>query len=123
MLVDGLLMEQVFVNLLENAARYTPPRTVITISATAGDGTLRIALSDDGPGIPQGAEEQIFEKFYRASGRADNGRGSGLGLAICRAIVTAHGGRITARNRVSGGAEFTMQLPLPADSPQINVSE
>ncbi len=116
--VDGLLMEQVFVNLLENAARYTPPGTRITIQATLEDGSLRIAFADKGPGLPAGAEERIFEKFYRATPN-DGGRGSGLGLAICRAILTAHGGSITAANRPEGGAEFVVCLPKFRDAPQV----
>jgi two-component system, OmpR family, sensor histidine kinase KdpD len=96
---------------------------VITIAAAVDGNTLRIVVSDNGPGIPNGAEERIFEKFYRASGRAESGRGSGLGLAICRAIIKAHGGRISAANRVNGGGEFTIQLPLPADRPEVSIME
>jgi two-component system sensor histidine kinase KdpD len=121
--VDGLLLEQVFVNLIENAVRYTPAGTLITITAAMDGNAVRIAVMDNGPGIPAGDEERIFEKFYRASGRADGGRGSGLGLAICRAILRAHGGGISAANRSSGGAEFTLRLPLPADRPQVNIAE
>ncbi|QDT57127.1 Sensor protein KdpD [Caulifigura coniformis] len=120
--VDGLLLEQVFVNLLENAVRYTPGQTLITIVAAVDENLLRIVVADTGPGIPAGAEERIFDKFYRAAGRADGGRGSGLGLAICRAIIQAHGGRIRAANRATGGAEFTIQLPLPEDRPQVNIT-
>jgi two-component system sensor histidine kinase KdpD len=122
-LVDGLLMEQVFVNLIENAVRYTPEGTLMTIGATFDGSNLRIVVADNGPGLPPGAEERIFEKFYRAVGRADAGRGSGLGLAICRAIIKAHGGQISAANASSGGAEFTIQLPLPADRPHVNITE
>ncbi|WP_254507979.1 sensor histidine kinase [Anatilimnocola floriformis] len=117
--IDGLLMEQVFVNLLENAARYTPAGTHVTIAAAVDNASLRIAVSDNGPGLPSGAEERVFEKFYRASQAADGGRGSGLGLAICRAIAKAHGGNITAANLPSGGAEFLLRLPLAKDAPQV----
>lgn len=119
--MDGLLMEQVFVNLLENAARYTPDGTQVTIRAAIDGKYLRIAVSDDGPGLPPGAEERIFDKFFRATPTADGGRGSGLGLAICRAIIKAHGGTITAANRPVGGAEFVMRLPLSKDAPQVVV--
>jgi len=119
--VDGLLMEQVCVNLLENAARYTPEGTEVTIRAAVDGKHLRLTVSDNGPGLPDGAEERIFDKFYRASPTADGGRGSGLGLAICRAIVKAHGGAITASNRPGGGAEFLIRLPLPKDAPQVVV--
>ncbi|MCO6455388.1 MAG: sensor histidine kinase KdpD [Pirellulaceae bacterium] len=119
--VDGLLMEQVFVNLLENAARYTPAGTQVAIRAAIDGKHLRIAVSDDGPGLPSGAEQRIFDKFFRATSTADGGRGSGLGLAICRAIIHAHGGTITAANRPVGGAEFVMRLPLAKDAPQVVV--
>jgi two-component system sensor histidine kinase KdpD len=115
--VDGLLLEQVFVNLLENAARHTSPQTPVTITAAVDGPAVRIAVADQGPGLPVGSEEQIFNKFFRAS--ADGGRGSGLGLAICRAIITAHGGQITACNRPTGGAEFVIRLPLPKDAPRV----
>ncbi len=117
--VDGLLMEQVFVNLFENAARYTPEGTEVTIRAALDGKSVRIAVSDNGPGLPAGAEERIFDKFYRASPMADGGRGSGLGLAICRAIIKAHGGTIVAANRPGVGAEFLIRLPLSKDAPQV----
>ncbi|MGE3317415.1 MAG: DUF4118 domain-containing protein [Planctomycetaceae bacterium] len=119
--VDGILMEQVFVNLFENAARYTPEGTEVTVRAAVDGKHLRLAVSDNGPGLPAGAEERIFDKFYRATPTADGGRGSGLGLAICRAIVKSHGGTIAAANRPGGGAEFVIRLPLPKDAPQVVV--
>lgn len=119
--VDGLLMEQVFVNLFENAARYTPRGTEMTIRAAVDGQYLRIAVSDNGPGFPAGAEEQIFGKFYRALPTSDGGRGSGLGLAICRAIIKAHGGIIAAAKRPGGGAEFVIRLPLSKDAPRVVV--
>lgn len=121
MFIDGLLMEQVFVNLLENAARYTPSGTHVTIQAAIDGQAIRITVLDDGPGLPPGAEERVFDKFYRASPTVDGGRGSGLGLAICRAIVKAHGGGITAPNRPGGGAEFVLRLPLSMDAPRVVV--
>jgi two-component system, OmpR family, sensor histidine kinase KdpD len=117
--VDGLLLEQVFVNLLENAARYTPEGTEVTIRAAVDSKHVRIAVTDNGPGIPPGSEERIFDKFYRASPTSDGGRGSGLGLAICRAIIKSHNGTITAANRPGGGVEFVIQLPLPRNVPQV----
>ncbi len=117
--VDGLLMEQLFVNLLENVARHTPQGTHVTIGAAIDGRAIRIAMSDDGPGLPAGTEERIFDKFFRASPKADSGRGSGLGLAICRAIAKSHGGNITACNRPDCGAEFVLRLPLPKDTPQV----
>lgn len=120
-LVDGLLLEQVFVNLLENAAKYTPAGTKVTISAACRGKWLTISVADDGPGLPPAAEERIFEKFHRGSTPADSGRGSGLGLAICRAVAGVHGGTISASNRPGGGAEFLLRLPMSVDSPQVEL--
>jgi two-component system sensor histidine kinase KdpD len=111
----------VFVNLLENAARYTPRGTSIEITAAADDKWLQIAIADRGPGLPYGLEERIFEKFFRASPTVDAGRGSGLGLAICRAIVKAHGGKLTATNRPGGGAVFIVRLPVAKNPPRVVV--
>ncbi len=117
--VDGLLLEQLLVNILENAGRYTPSQTPITIAASIDGDFLRLMVADTGLGVPAGAEERIFEKFYRASPTADAARGSGLGLAICRAIAKAHGGALTASNRPTGGAEFLLRLPLVKGAPQV----
>ena len=119
--VDGLLLEQVLVNLLDNAARYTPPQTTIAITASLDGQWLRLSVSDNGPGLLPGSEDRVFEKFYRASPMADGGRGSGLGLAICRAIAKVHGGSITAANQPGGGAEFVLRLPLAQNAPQVVV--
>jgi two-component system sensor histidine kinase KdpD len=108
---DAVLIERVFVNLLENAAKYTPKTASIRISARAGDGRLRIAVADDGPGIRTGQEAAIFEKFTRGA-RESSIAGVGLGLAICKAIVEAHGGTIAAANAAGGGAAFSFTLPL-----------
>jgi len=84
---DDLLLEQLFVNLLENVVNHTPEDSAVSIRAELDSKYLRIYVADDGPGLPVGATERIFEKFYRGTPGADDGRGSGLGLAICRAIV------------------------------------
>jgi two-component system sensor histidine kinase KdpD len=120
LLVDGLLLEQLFVNLLENAARYTPLRASIGITAHVDARWLVVSVADDGPGLPLGSEERIFEKFHRADLAADAARGSGLGLAICRAIAEVHGATITAANRPGGGAQFLLRLPLPRNPPQVD---
>ncbi|HWZ26981.1 MAG TPA: sensor histidine kinase KdpD [Gemmatimonadales bacterium] len=109
--VDAVLMEQVFVNLLENAIKYTPADAPIDISATTDGAVVRVSVADRGPGIPPGEEDRIFEKFYRSAG-APAGGGVGLGLTICRGIITAHGGRIWVENRSGGGAAFHFTLPL-----------
>jgi two-component system sensor histidine kinase KdpD len=108
--IDPILVQQLFVNLLENAAKHTPPRSEIAIRAMREGGTLVVDVADRGPGIPPGAEERVFERFQRA---ADPGvRGAGLGLPIARAIAQAHGGRLTASNRPGGGALFRLTLPV-----------
>lgn len=111
--VDELLLEQVFTNLLENAARHTPPGTPITIRAWPEDGAVVVEVADAGPGVPSGEEETIFQKFYRgAATTAKPGGGAGLGLTICRGIVAAHGGRIWLESRSGVGASFRFTLPL-----------
>ena len=124
LLVDGFLLEQVFVNLLENASRYTPDGSAIEITAAVVGKSAQISIIDNGPGIPAGGETKIFDKFFRGSSIAPDGRrGVGLGLAICRAIVAAHGGKITAANRPAGGAEFRIVLPCDAEPPKIRDEE
>lgn len=108
--VDGILLEQVFVNLLENAARHTANGSTIMVSAKAGKAFVRVEVADNGAGIPPGSEGKIFDKFYRAASVSE--LGFGLGLAISKAIVEAHKGRIWARNRVEGGAVFILELPI-----------
>jgi len=107
--VDGILVEQVLVNLLDNALKYTPPGSPIRVTATSNDGAVTVEVADEGPGLPMGAEERVFEKFYRAG---SGERGFGLGLPICSAILTAHGGRIWAENRRPRGAVFRFSLPF-----------
>jgi two-component system sensor histidine kinase KdpD len=108
--MDGLLIEQVLINLLENVGDYTPPGTTVTITASAEKPDIRVVVADNGPGIPEGDEERIFDKFYAGAGRS--GTGGGLGLAICRGIIHAHGGKIWAQNAPEGGAIFTFTLPI-----------
>ena len=110
-------MEQLLINLLENAAKYTPAGTNVEISANIDSGFLRLVVCDDGPGIPEGMEERIFERFYRATPSPDDGRGSGLGLAICRAIVNVHHGTINASQR--GGLEFLIRIPIVKTAPSV----
>ena len=111
---DDILLEQVFINLLENAAKYTAPGSPIEISAMARDGVVTVSVADRGPGIPSGDETKIFDKFYRAS-QGDTVGGVGLGLTICRGIIQAHGGRIWAERRAGGGA--VLRFTLPQDGP------
>jgi two-component system sensor histidine kinase KdpD len=120
--IDDLLIEQALINLLENAAKYTPQGTPLELSADAADGTVVVALADRGPGIPGELMDRIFEKFYRLP-REGAGGGGGLGLAICRGIVEAHGGRIWAENREGGGAVFRFALPLGGTPPELRPEE
>jgi two-component system sensor histidine kinase KdpD len=108
--LDAVLIESVLVNLLENAAKYTPPGSAIEIAAQADATQVRLTLSDHGPGLPRGREEAIFDKFERGQKESAT-PGVGLGLAICRAILQAHGGRIRGENRPEGGARFVVELP------------
>ena len=121
---DAVLLERVLANLLENAAKYTPPDSTVTIAARVREDWVDVTVSDDGPGLPAGRED-LFEKFTRGQ-RESHLPGVGLGLAICRAIVEAHGGRIDAARAAEGGAAITFSLPrgtppaLPdADPPEL----
>jgi two-component system sensor histidine kinase KdpD len=109
--VDAVLLERVLCNLLENAAKYTPPGSTVRLEAVTAEDSLLVSLSDNGPGLPKGHEEALFEKFTRGD-RESATPGVGLGLAICRAIVEAHGGRIWAEQNPEGGARLTFTLPL-----------
>jgi two-component system sensor histidine kinase KdpD len=112
--VDGSLVLQVFTNLLENAAKYTPPGTTVTIAAVLDGAHLRVNVDDSGAGLPPGDLERLFAKFHRGRDEGSAG-GAGLGLSICRAIVRAHGGQIEARRRSCGGARFSFTLPISYD--------
>ena len=113
---DELLVQQVLINLLENASKHTPRGTAVEVGARVDGAMIRIAVADRGPGLPEGDAARLFERFYRGDSSA---MGAGLGLAICKGVVQAHGGQITARNRDGGGAEFSFTLPiapaLPSD--------
>ncbi len=114
--VDPTLVTQALTNLLDNAAKYTPPQTRIRIAAVADGRMVRIVVEDEGPGLPAGDPRLLFEKFQR--GRDESAVvGAGLGLAICRAIVTAHGGEISAGPGARGGARFEFTLPVATDEP------
>jgi two-component system sensor histidine kinase KdpD len=119
--LDAVLIEQVLVNLLENAIKYTPAQSPLEIRANQSPGGVEIVIADRGPGIAPGEERRIFDKFYRiASGQ---GGGVGLGLSICRAIVMAHGGRLSVRNREAGGAEFCFVLPIEGVPPGLEAPD
>jgi two-component system, OmpR family, sensor histidine kinase KdpD len=114
--VDPVLVSQVLVNLLDNAAKYTPPGTPIRIAAVADAPMVRVVVEDEGPGLPPGDPQLLFEKFQR--GREESAVvGVGLGLAICRAVVSAHGGEVTAGPGSRGGARFEFTLPVAESAP------
>ena len=121
-LADAVMIEQVLINLLENAVRYTPPGSALEIVAEFNESSVEIAVADHGPGIPKGQEERLFEKFYQTRHETAQS-GVGLGLAICRAIVEVHGGRIVARNRTEGGAVFIFTLPFDQTPPTVEPEE
>ncbi|MEQ1518316.1 MAG: ATP-binding protein [Usitatibacteraceae bacterium] len=108
---DAVLIERVLCNLLENAAKYTPSGSTITIEALTLDRWLEISVADNGPGFPSEFAARLFDKFTRAEPESAV-RGVGLGLAICRAVVEAHGGKIRAENIAPHGAKFVFSLPL-----------
>ena len=113
-LADRVRIQQVLANLLDNALRHTPPGGHATLSVALGSGDIRIRVTDDGAGIPPDQLNAVFDRFYRVdpARAATDGGGSGLGLTIARAIVTAHGGTLTAASPGPGrGATFTITLP------------
>ena len=108
--MDAILIEQVFINLLDNAMAYGPPDGTIDISVMPNNGMIVCEIADRGPGVQPGDEQRVFQKFYRGTPKREGGLG--LGLAICQGIIEAHGGRIWAENRPDGGAVFRFTLPL-----------
>jgi len=113
--IDPVLMEQLFVNLFENAAKYTPPGSNVEVRATRTDDRVVVEVADRGTGIPAGDEERVFERFTRGSHVGVPG--VGLGLPIARAIARAHDGDLTVAPRPGGGACFRLVIPLAADGP------
>jgi two-component system, OmpR family, sensor histidine kinase KdpD len=120
--IDAVLIEQVFINILENAAKYTPKESPLDISAHKDGAAVVVDVGDRGPGIPPEHLVDIFEKFYRLPREGESG-GAGLGLAISRGIVEAHGGSIWAENREGGGAVFHFSIPIDGTPPSLSVAE
>ena len=114
--VDDVLLEQVFINLLENALKYTPAGAAIRVSAHVGAGLVEVIVQDSGPGFAKDDEALVFDKFFR--GKVEGVRGVGLGLAICKAIIERHDGTITASNVAAGGAMIRFTLPVGAEQQQ-----
>lgn len=109
--MDARLIVQVVINLVNNAIKYTPAGSHITLSAKKQDGKVAVLVADDGPGVSDEAKPRLFDMFYtETGGRGDSRRGLGLGLALCRSIVQAHGGEITVTDNTPHGAVFTFTL-------------
>jgi two-component system sensor histidine kinase KdpD len=116
--LDTTLIGQALANLLENALKYTPPGSPIDISARLDGQSIVIEVADRGPGLSEGAETRVFDKFYRLP--SETGQpGTGLGLAICKAVAASHGGDVTAANREGGGSVFSLRLPLGGPAPAL----
>ncbi len=112
LLIDAVLIQQVLINLLENAIKYTPQAVRITISAERIGAKIRLHIIDSGAGIPLEQQARLFEKFHRLAPESALS-GVGLGLALCRSIMEAHGGSIYLSNPTQGGSDFVLELPLP----------
>ena len=116
--LDSVLIEQVLLNLLDNALKYTSPGSPLALTAWATAEAVIVEMADRGPGLPPGDEQRIFEKFYRVPGPAQPS-GTGLGLTICRGLVEAHGGQMWAANRPGGGTVVRFTLPLTGTPPAV----
>lgn len=110
-LVEGTRddLHRMALNLMENALRHTPPGTHVHASVSNGGGTVRLVVSDDGPGVAPELRERIFERFVRGEG--DRGGSFGLGLSIVRAVATSHGGTVRLESPPEGGTRFVVELP------------
>ncbi len=110
--MDGKLISQVIINLLENAVRHTPPESAIMLTVQADD-KLIVSVVDTGGGIPAAIRGHLFERFVTQDEEiVDGRRGLGLGLSICKAIIEAHGGEIFVADNVPNGTIFTFTLPM-----------
>jgi two-component system OmpR family sensor kinase len=107
-------LHRLAINLLDNGLRHTPAGTEIRVAVERRNGSAVLEVSDDGPGLPPGMEEQVFSRFVRGAAQADlaANSGTGLGLAIVKAVARSHGGDVDAGSSPSGGARFTVRLPL-----------
>jgi len=109
--MDFSFIMKVFLNLIDNAIKYSPCGAPITIKAVASKDRVKIEIKDHGLGIPEGDLKRVFDKFYRVE-RPEQITGTGLGLSICKGIIEAHGGYITAQNNPDKGVTFIITLPL-----------
>jgi two-component system sensor histidine kinase KdpD len=109
--LDSVEMGEAVYNLIENAAKYAPPQTEIEIAVQRGPGAFQVSVADRGPGISPAALPHLFDPFYRVIDSGPHPAGLGLGLAVVKGLITAHGGQVSAENRVGGGARFLLTLP------------
>ena len=111
--MDVHLIIQVLVNLIDNAIKYTPPGSVISIRGIKKNGKAQISVEDNGPGIPEEMKPHVFEMFYTGKTTvADSQRSLGLGLALCHSIIEAHKGTLVLTDHNPHGCNFTFTLPL-----------
>ncbi len=109
-------IEQVLVNLIDNAVKYSPDGGEVTVSTARAEGRVRVEVADEGLGIPASEHDSVFEKFYRGQRGRAVPAGTGLGLYICRELVRRMGGTIGVRSRLGGGSTFYFELPSPTTS-------
>src|SRR6478736_3223697 len=117
---EPVLLEQVLVNLLENATRYCGSDSSISVHARAAGSSVLVQVEDNGPGIAEHEREKVFEKFYRGQHSVKSDGGVGLGLTICRSIIRAHGGKIGVRERAGGGTLVEFTVPFAAAREQLS---
>lgn len=126
--VDNAMLPQVVHNLIENALRYTPPGTPISISAWTADAQVVVKVSDEGPGLAEDEAAKVFQRFYRGraskptsptAGTSSPSTGMGLGLTICDGVIRAHGGRIWAERNSPRGVAFLFSLPVEQPQPSM----
>lgn len=120
---DAVLIEQVLINLLDNAFKYSDEKASVTVRAKKFENGLAVEVLDEGPGIKPGDEEHLFELFYRGANALPDRRGTGLGLSICKAIVQAHGGEIEIRNRAEKGTCVRFTLPSSGKPPIVEIDD
>ncbi len=109
--IDPLKVFQVLTNYLLNAHAYSAPDRPIVVRVEGGEREVRVAVRDEGRGVPSDEQERVWERFYRATNVRDCGQGNGLGLSICRMIIQLHGGAVGLESRVGGGSTFWFTLP------------
>lgn len=123
-LVDGVAIQQVLVNLLDNALKYSPPETAIRISARISAAAVEVQIHNEGEAIPPDNLETIFDRFFRVRTTGTHAvRGTGLGLAICRGIIVAHGGKIWAESSPGQGTSLLFTLPLTGTPSSLHLGE